>query len=158
MSSRGCASSARLPCPRPLVASTSWRGPLQRQRPTVPACGGRYVHLRDLKREGVAVAAWRARHDSRSFWVRVIDTPPMGGGGPLGVEVDGPTHYAEASASSSARRRRDTKTRLRDAFLRRRTKTLVVVPWFESEEAGKRGVEGQNAYLRAKLRDAGVEA
>ena len=76
----------------------------------------------------------------------------------LGVEVDGPTHYAEASASSSARRRRDTKTRLRDAFLRRRTKTLVVVPWFEFEEAGKRGVEGQNAYLRAKLRDAGVEA
>ena len=71
----------------------------------------------------------------------------------LGVEVDGPTHYAEAE--SSARRRRDAKTRLRDAFLRRRTKTLVVVPWFEFEEAG---VEGRNAYLRAKLRDAGVEA
>jgi hypothetical protein len=72
----------------------------------------------------------------------------------LGVEVDGPTHYAEAE--SSARRRRDAKTRLRDAFLRRRTKTLVVVPWFEFEEA--RSVEGRNAYIRAKLRDAGVEA
>ena len=71
----------------------------------------------------------------------------------LGVEVDGPTHYAEAE--SSKRRRRDAKTRLRDAFLRRRIKTLLVVPWFEFEEAG---IEGRNAYLRAKLREAGVEA
>ena len=59
------------------------------------------------------------------------------------------------SGESSARRRRDAKTRLRDAFLRRRIKTLVVVPWFEFEEAG---IEGRNAYLRAKLREAGVEA
>ena len=72
----------------------------------------------------------------------------------LGVEVDGPTHYAEAESSPS-RRRRDAKTRLRDKFLRRRIKTLLVVPWFEFENAG---IEGRNAYLRAKLREAGVEA
>ena len=70
----------------------------------------------------------------------------------LGVEVDGPTHYA---ACETGGRRRVAKTRLRDALLRRRMRTLVVVPWFEFHAAG--GEEGQVAYLRARLRDAGVE-
>ena len=73
----------------------------------------------------------------------------------LGVEVDGPTHYAELETGEGTRRR-VAKTRLRDAFLRRRMRTLVVVPWFEFRAA--RGEEEKKAYLRAKLRDAGVEA
>ena len=90
----------------------------------------------------------------------------------LGVEVDGPTHYAETDfftdplpndfdANQKIRdhgvrpSRRTSSTRLRDAFLARRMKTLVVVPWFEFHAVD---VKGRVAYLRSKLRDAGVDA
>ena len=81
----------------------------------------------------------------------------------LGVEVDGPTHYAETDLCTDPLEdadrvnpsRRTSSTRLRDAFLRRRMKTLVVVPWFEFHAVD---VSGRAAYLRSKLRDAGVDA
>ena len=82
----------------------------------------------------------------------------------LGVEVDGPTHYAETDSFTDPNRendlwvpprRRTSSTRLRDAFLARRMKTLVVVPWFEFHAVD---VKGRVAYLRSKLRDAGVDA
>ena len=82
----------------------------------------------------------------------------------LGVEVDGPTHYAETDSFTDPNRendlwvpprRRTSSTRLRDAFLKRRMRTLVVVPWFEFHAVD---VKGRVAYLRSKLRDAGVDA
>jgi hypothetical protein len=80
------------------------------------------------------------------------------------VEVDGPTHYAESDAFTDPNRendlwvpprRRTSSTRLRDAFLARRMKTLIIVPWFEFHAVD---VKGRVAYLRSKLRDAGVDA
>jgi hypothetical protein len=82
----------------------------------------------------------------------------------LGVEVDGPTHYAETDSFTDPNRendlwvpprRRTSSTRLRDAFLARRMKTLIIVPWFEFHAVD---VKGRVAYLRSKLRDAGVDA
>jgi|TARA_B110000977_G_scaffold130882_1_gene166802 hypothetical protein len=79
----------------------------------------------------------------------------------VGFEVDGPTHYflreanrGRAVATSQAYQP-TVPTKVRNRFLRRRLKKLIIVPWFEFDEVSG-SHDARVKYLRGKLDEAGV--
>jgi hypothetical protein len=80
----------------------------------------------------------------------------------VAIEIDGPTHFINASdggegaapGDTASRTTRTPKTQLRDKFLGRRYRTVLSVPHFEWEQA--RGSAEKKQYVAAKLKSAGV--
>jgi hypothetical protein len=79
----------------------------------------------------------------------------------VAVEFDGPSHYYNASDSSTtlqdASMTRTAKTELRDFFLAKQCARIMTVPWFEFAHL-EGSPEEQRLYVKEKLaKEAGVE-